>query len=421
MTRERDGPFTALEQVAARQSAEEQATRALAGARARLILGRDSKSAFFATLVLRLQPRPDWDVPTIATDGRLLEYNPEFVTGLAPDELVGVLAHEVMHCALAHPVRRGGRDPMLWNIACDLAINPLLRDAGVVLPAGRLMPGEGKFRDLPTGKSAEEYYVTLMKGDDDPSDGDGSASADPGGCGQVVDPDQGDPATTQSVEAEWKVAVVQAQQAASGRGPLPAGLGRTVEEVIHPPADWRSVLREFVATHAKNDYSWSRPNRRFIAQGLYLPGLHSEELGEVRPGRGHLRLHRPEDAQPVRRGSQCRPVGLRLLGDGALSRHRGSAGADLDFIGWPPGSRTRGGWRHQPCLRVRLADPGRHRAGLRCLLDRSGDRVPGVDSPCTRSVGRSGPGGRSAAVRSGRVSFFLNPPQGTTRDSYPAT
>jgi predicted metal-dependent peptidase len=41
------------------------------------------------------------------------------------------------------------------------------------------------------------------------------------------------------------------------------------------------VLREFVSTHARNDYSWSRPNRRFVAQGLYLPGLHSEELGEV--------------------------------------------------------------------------------------------------------------------------------------------
>ena len=41
------------------------------------------------------------------------------------------------------------------------------------------------------------------------------------------------------------------------------------------------MLREFVARHAKNDYSWSRPNRRFLAQGLYLPGLHSEELGNV--------------------------------------------------------------------------------------------------------------------------------------------
>ena len=151
MTHERDGPFTALEQIASRQSAEEQATRALAGARARLILGRDSKSAFFATLLLRLQPKSDWEVPTIATDGRSLDYNPEFVTGLSADELVGVLAHEVMHCALAHPARRGARDALLWNVAADLAINPLLRDAGMVLPNTRLMPGDGKFCELPAG------------------------------------------------------------------------------------------------------------------------------------------------------------------------------------------------------------------------------------------------------------------------------
>ena len=41
------------------------------------------------------------------------------------------------------------------------------------------------------------------------------------------------------------------------------------------------MLREFVAGHARNDYTWARPNRRFVAQGLYLPGLHSEELGDV--------------------------------------------------------------------------------------------------------------------------------------------
>ena len=33
---------------------------------------------------------------------------------------------------------------------------------------------------------------------------------------------------------------------------------------------------------AKSDYSWSRPNRRFIHQGLYLPSPHSEnEMGVV--------------------------------------------------------------------------------------------------------------------------------------------
>lgn len=62
----------------------------------------------------------------------------------------------------------------------------------------------------------------------------GGGKNDPGGCGQVIDPDLGDPAQVQAVEAEWKVPVAQAQQAAAGRGPLPGGLGRSVEQVLHP-------------------------------------------------------------------------------------------------------------------------------------------------------------------------------------------
>ena len=277
MSSDRDDPFAVIEEAAGRQAAEERAAKALAAARFKLVLGPDARSAFFATLVLRLRPVPDWDIDTLATDGRVLHYHPTFVTALSPDELVGVLAHEVMHCALSHPTRRAGRDPERWNVACDLAVNPLLLGAGIVLPPCRLMPGEGTYAGLEPGRSAEEYYA-LLPG---PA-GDGSGSpGDPGGCGGVIDPGGADPAGAREVEADWQVAVAQAQTAAAGRGPLPAGLGRTIEHVLHPPVDWRAVLRAFVAAYAKNDYSWARPNRRFIAAGLYLPGLHSEELGDV--------------------------------------------------------------------------------------------------------------------------------------------
>lgn len=280
-------PFAALEEAASRQAVADQAARALASARARLILGRDARSAFFATLALRLACAPDWGVETMATDGRVLAYRPPFVTGLGPDELVGVLAHEVLHNALGHPSRQGGREPGRWNVACDLAVNPLLVEAGFALPAGRLMPGEGAYHHLPPGKSAEEYYAALGPGRPDPDhppdeDGDcnGAHTLDPGGCGTVVPP-RGGPADARQVGAQWQVAVAQAHQAAAGRGPLPGGLGRAVHATLHPPADWRRVLREFVSSHARNDYSWARPNRRFVGQGLYLPGLHSEELGDV--------------------------------------------------------------------------------------------------------------------------------------------
>jgi hypothetical protein len=129
------------------------------------------------------------------------------------------------------------------------------------------MPGEGAYAGLEPGHPAEEYYARLP-GPKDASDGSGVGDGpadDPGGCGQVVDPAHGDPAESRQVEADWQVAVSQAQAAAAGRGPLPAGLGRAVDRVLHPPADWRAVLREFVASNARNDYSWLRPNRRFVA------------------------------------------------------------------------------------------------------------------------------------------------------------
>jgi predicted metal-dependent peptidase len=77
------------------------------------------------------------------------------------------------------------------------------------------------------------------------------------------------------------VALAQAQQVAKQRGTLPAGLARLVQETLQPRLDWREVLRRFLSSQARNDFSWSHPNRRFLHAGLYLPGLRSEELGEV--------------------------------------------------------------------------------------------------------------------------------------------
>lgn len=273
-------PLAALEQAAQRQALEERAAQALSLARSKLILGKRPQDAFFATLALRLRTEADWDCPTAATDGKRLLYNPQWFAALPVEEAQGVIAHEVLHCALAHQLRRQGRDPTRWNIAADLSVNPILLDAGYALPSCRLAPGEGQFTNLPRGKSAEEYYA-LLPAEDPGGESGQEPPDDPGGCGTVQEPGDGSPADTRQSEAEWQVAVTQARQVAAQRGTLPGGVDRLVEEVLHPALDWRDVLRAFVSQHARNDYSWSPPNRRFIHAGLYLPGLRSEELGDV--------------------------------------------------------------------------------------------------------------------------------------------
>ncbi len=107
-------------------------THKLTRARTQLLLSHP----FFGALCLRLKLFPA-AISTMATDGRRIAYGPKFVASLTPAELEGVLAHEVMHCALAHHCRRGTRDLKLWNQAADYAINYLLVANGFTLPQPR--------------------------------------------------------------------------------------------------------------------------------------------------------------------------------------------------------------------------------------------------------------------------------------------
>jgi predicted metal-dependent peptidase len=297
--------MAAIDTAARKSVASEQAAKILSQARVDLVMGRDAKAVFFATVAMRMRLEESEAIDTAATDGRRIVYNPTFIAGLNRKQAVGLLAHEVLHVTNVHHARMGDRELKTWNVACDLAINPLLKECGIDLPDCGIFPGEGAYAELPAGESAEAYYAALQNarekqrqdgGDaqDDSGDGDAPTSgqddpqddkgdADPGRCGGVMKPGKGSEAECRQAEAEAKEMAAAAEQAvhSSGRGDLPGGLGHAVRELLEPKADWRAILREFVAKSARNDYSWTRPNRRFIHAGLYLPGLHSEELGEV--------------------------------------------------------------------------------------------------------------------------------------------
>ncbi|WP_411860362.1 DUF2201 family putative metallopeptidase, partial [Cupriavidus sp. TA19] len=121
--------------------------------RSQLILSQP----FFGALLMRLRLVEDPSCKTFWVDGMSLGYNPAYVATLSDLELRGSLAHEVLHPANGHCWRRGVRDPDRWNRACDYAINPLVLNAGLQLPAGALI--DGRF----LGKSAEEIYAMLRQ------------------------------------------------------------------------------------------------------------------------------------------------------------------------------------------------------------------------------------------------------------------
>ena len=98
------------------------------------------RHAFFASLALNLEYIETEETETMATDGKAIYYNPAWVATLELIEIMSVIAHEVLHVAFCHHLRRNGRDQARWNKACDYAINWILVESGVFrLPEGCLL------------------------------------------------------------------------------------------------------------------------------------------------------------------------------------------------------------------------------------------------------------------------------------------
>jgi predicted metal-dependent peptidase len=241
----------------------------LAKAKTSLIL----EHPFVGSIAMRMPFELSRDVPTAATNGKRVVFNPDFIDKLSDEEMKFLVAHECFHPMLEHNFRRGERQARRWNMAADYVINQLLVDEGI----GK-MPSVGLLdRNIHNsgGGTSEGIYNIL------PEQPEGGGY---GGDGDPLDDcedGEGSPAEVQQQQAEWKVAVAQAAQAAKMMGKMSGRMQRFVDEVLQPAVDWRDVLRKFIQKCKADTRTWARPNRRFVSQGLYLPSASGETLGEL--------------------------------------------------------------------------------------------------------------------------------------------
>jgi len=245
-------------------------------ARAGLILDQP----FFASILLPMPLLEDPTIPTMATDGETIRYNPKWTDSLTSDEVTFVLAHETMHCVFDHMGRRGERSPNRWNQAADYIINELLTNERVgSMPHGGLL---NPSLTAQGGGTAEGVYRLI------PEENEGKGPGEQGGAlDQVHDAgsnhgeEQPDEATKSEKSAQMKVRVIQAKNAAKMQGKLSANLERLVNDMVKPVVDWRSVLRRFVSERCKIDTTYARPKRRFMTEDFILPSLSGEKMGRI--------------------------------------------------------------------------------------------------------------------------------------------
>lgn len=105
----------------------------------------------------------DLDPPTMCTNGSYIAFHPRFVQSQSDRAIRLVLCHEILHCIGEHMRRIEGRDPLVWNYACDYAINPMLEDErDMEMPVGEGGRRMGLLEPKYEGMQPEDIYDDLL-------------------------------------------------------------------------------------------------------------------------------------------------------------------------------------------------------------------------------------------------------------------
>ena len=296
---------------------------------------------FVGHLAMHLDMIPviDSRMTTATTDGTRMFMDAEFYSKMNEEERLGIIGHEVWHCALRHFQRLGDRDRKKFNFACDVEVDLLLHRDGFKV---EVLPHEANWE----GKSAEQIYDLMFPGleqfqkddehifdsdklpgdtdgenDGENSDGendseneeekdssgqeqnDGSGkSNDENGSGRspitgnadlpsvnhegVIDPDF-QPEREKELAEDWKDHLKNAVQQEMKKGGKGIGnLPGNVEDLIKDEdkiatIDWKKVLLDYVSQLFGGDRQWLPPARRYVWKKLYLPSRAKKQSIEI--------------------------------------------------------------------------------------------------------------------------------------------
>lgn len=229
--------------------------------KAKIKLMQQKDSMFFATLCCNLVYKFIEEIPTAGTDGISLYINPDFFLNLSESQRVFLLAHETLHVAYLHAFRGKDYDHELFNCAADYVINAELKERGYEFIPDVLY--DRKYQGL----STEQVYKLLEEQPHKP---------------QLKYPDlqMNTESAEDAAQAESKVIQAALSSEMSGNaGSIPGDIRRMIESIKKPAVNWRAVLQRFLTELNPEDYSWKRPNKRYLP--TYLPRLHSNVLGRV--------------------------------------------------------------------------------------------------------------------------------------------
>jgi predicted metal-dependent peptidase len=248
--------------------------QSIIGARIRLMLDEP----YLASAIARFPLINAKDLPwcdTMAVDGFYIYVNPEFCDSLSKDELVFVLAHEVMHCVLGHMDRRGTRDKTIWNYASDYATNLKLIEFGFK------MPKVGLVNQKYSGLTSEEIYQDLLKNKDskqkledsqwdkhlDESNNEGREFR----AKEFPSPEE---------RKRFRISILN-EIGSKLKGDTAGIIEAELKMAKGENVPWHVLLSRFFTGLRKDNYRLMPPNKKHIWRNIYLPSIGT-------PGPSHI-------------------------------------------------------------------------------------------------------------------------------------
>lgn len=291
-----------------------------------VFLGKSA--AFMGALICQVPIIWSVNCPTACTSGGEIYWNPYWFQKLPEKTRCTVLLHELWHIGLMHIPRMQGRDPLIWNYACDIWINNMLLKEGHSFEGwhgwssklyGEDMTADAIYDDLirlqassqsPTGAGTFNDWIIEVAGDQawgpspdvpfeplEPEEGearleklridgsqDQSPDYSPGSHGDMMVGMSEQEISRQIRMSHGTQTQISMSEGRAGRkvnlgGPhIEAEITYWLQQFLTPIVKWEEHIREFMTELHQADISYQRPNRRGIGSGseVLLPGIGDE-------------------------------------------------------------------------------------------------------------------------------------------------
>lgn len=238
------------------------------------LMRHDKNTTFFTSMLTHLNIQESDFNDTAWTDGVNIGLCPAFVDQIDTHELIWVLMHELGHIIYEHiPIAmEHGLNMEKHNIAGDHYINWWLKGLGYKEPQPPVIQvhRDPKYKD-------QAIWSTMKIYNDLPD----SASPKGGMGNDIRTPKPADEVAHREKMTQIVMKAVITADQLNDPGSVPMGVRRFVEGMTSPQKPWQDILQQHMTDFANGDYSMSRPNRRYMQAGLYLPTMRSPSLGHM--------------------------------------------------------------------------------------------------------------------------------------------